>query len=219
MGWGFPAPGGLFAQKQGHRGTLKLDKTLVQVLLARTLRVQTVCMVKARKPSLFPFACRKDGSCSVLRCLSDLPCPAQLSPRGGFLAGSCQELLAGTSRCPSAQLLKAADGDAGCRCARPLALQTWLGRSRASGEQLHLPPKFLIPHVNTHRGTRVVIRSPVGIASPGGERCPRAGAGPRAVPSLHHDSRPPGITSGSATKKHPRVKKQGKDSEAREPLT
>lgn len=92
---------------------------------------QNVFTAKAKGLLLFPFACRKDGSCSALRCVSDLPCPDQLSPEGGFLAGSCQELLAITSRCPSMQLLKTADGDVGCSCARPVALQAWVGISRA----------------------------------------------------------------------------------------
>lgn len=80
---------------------------------------------------LFPFARRKDGSCSALCCLSNLLCPAQLSPQGGLLAGSCQKFLAITSRCPSVQLLKTADGAVGCSCARPVALQTWFAISCA----------------------------------------------------------------------------------------
>ncbi|KFP92717.1 hypothetical protein N311_05922, partial [Apaloderma vittatum] len=67
----------------------------------------------------------KDKSCSVLCCVSDLLSPDQLSPEGGFLAGSCQELLAITSQCPSMQLLKTADGNVGCSCARLVALQAW----------------------------------------------------------------------------------------------
>lgn len=84
--------------------------------------MQNVLTVKAKGPLLFPFACRKDRSCSILCCISDLPSPDQLSPEEGFLAGSCQELLAITSRCPSMQLLKTADGDVGCSCARLVAL-------------------------------------------------------------------------------------------------
>ncbi|POI29840.1 hypothetical protein CIB84_006410 [Bambusicola thoracicus] len=56
---------------------------------------------------------------------------AQLSPQGGLLAGSCQKFLAITSRCPSVQLLKTADGAVGCSCARPVALQTWFAISCA----------------------------------------------------------------------------------------
>jgi len=69
---------------------------------------------------------------SVLCCVSDLPSPALLSPEGGFLACSCQELLAVTSRCPSVQLLKTADGDVGCSRARPVALRAWYRISHAS---------------------------------------------------------------------------------------
>lgn len=97
---------------------------------ARTLCMQNVWAVKAKGP-LFPFACRKDRSCSVLCCVSALPSPDQPSPEGGFLAGSRQEFLAITSQCPSMQLLKAADGDMGCSCARLVALQVWFRLSRA----------------------------------------------------------------------------------------
>ncbi|KFR16106.1 hypothetical protein N306_06409, partial [Opisthocomus hoazin] len=69
---------------------------------------------------------------SVLCCVSDLPSPALLSPEGGFLACSCQELLAVTSWCPSVQLLKTADGDVGCSRARPVALRAWYRISHAS---------------------------------------------------------------------------------------
>lgn len=120
----------------GRRGTLMLGKTLVEgpacsAADTRTLQTQNVLTVKAKGLLLFPSACRKDRSCSVLCCASDLPSPNQLSPEGGFLAGSCQELLAITSRCPSMQLLKTADGDVGCSCARPVALQAWFRISPA----------------------------------------------------------------------------------------
>lgn len=87
------------------------------------------------EPTLCTQCVECKGECSplpagrtdpALSSVSDLPSPGQLSPEGGFLTASCQQLLAITSQCPSVQLLKAADGDVGCSSARLVALQSLL---------------------------------------------------------------------------------------------
>ncbi|KFQ33444.1 hypothetical protein N332_01947, partial [Mesitornis unicolor] len=112
-------------------GAWVLGKPLCKVLPAPLLNQDLVYTKRFDHTDKGAAAIRKDRSCSVLCCGSALPCPAQLSAGRGFLAGSCQEFLAVTFRCPSVQLLKAADGDVGCCGARPVALQAWFRMSRA----------------------------------------------------------------------------------------